>query len=413
MKKNTRFCEVARFRNGINFLSTDKGHLVKIIGVSDFGSRTKLDEYHDLATISVANDLAADDAVSDNDLLFVRSNGNRKLIGRCIVIKDPPPNTCHSGFTIRATIDQDKVMPQYVSLVFQTKLIKEQIGLLGSGTNISNLSQEILKNIEFYLPTKRDQRLITQLVETWDSAIEKTERLIDLKKKQYKHYSELLLLRADRKKRRVEATNNRYLLPPEWRHARIGDFASEITVLNKQNDNFPVLSCTKHQGFVESLRYFKKQIYSKNTSVYKVIKKGQFAYATNHIEEGSIGYLGKLPGGLLSPMYTVFEIDTNQVNPMYFYNLLKTSWFVSIFKKLTSSSVDRRGSLRWSQFKKIDVLLPSLNEQNKTELFLESAYSEIKTLQEISTQYKQQKSFLVSKLLTGEWEAPELGARRK
>ena len=30
-------------------------------------------------------------------------------------------------------------------------------------------------------------------------------------------------------------------------------------------------------------------MFSDDTSTYKMVKRGQFAYATNHIEEGSIG----------------------------------------------------------------------------------------------------------------------------
>ncbi len=48
---------------------------------------------------------------------------------------------------------------------------------------------------------------------------------------------------------------------------------------------------TKHRGFVRSDEYFSKSVYSENTENYKVVRRGQFAYATIHLDEGSIDYL--------------------------------------------------------------------------------------------------------------------------
>lgn len=51
----------------------------------------------------------------------------------------------------------------------------------------------------------------------------------------------------------------------------------------------PVYSVTKHAGFVPSLEFFKKQVFSRDVTGYKVVAPGDFAYATIHLDEGSIG----------------------------------------------------------------------------------------------------------------------------
>jgi type I restriction enzyme S subunit len=97
-----------------------------------------------------------------------------------------------------------------------------------------------------------------------------------------------------------------------WTPAKIGDFAWEPT--ERAPADAEVLSVTKHRGFVPSLEYFGKQIFSKDTDSYKLVRRGQFAYATIHLDEGSIDCLKDRDQGTISPMYTVFDVDDRRVH---------------------------------------------------------------------------------------------------
>ena len=149
------------------------------------------------------------------------------------------------------------------------------------------------------------------------------------------------------------------------------------------------------------MEYFGRQIYSDDTSTYKIVKRGQFAYATNHIEEGSIGYQDLYNEALISPMYTVFETN-KQVDDAFLYRVLKTELYRHIFEVNTSASVNRRGSLRWSGFSKIHVPLPSLDEQQAIAAVLQTADEEIGLLERKLAALRQQKQGLMQRLLTGE-----------
>ena len=113
---------------------------------------------------------------------------------------------------------------------------------------------------------------------------------------------------------------------------------------------------------VESLTYFKKKVYSDDTSNYKVMRRGTFGFPSNHIEEGSIGYQDLFDAGIVSPIYYVFAADKT-VDDGFLYKLLKTDRYRQMFAAATNASVDRRGSLRWKEFAKITLLLPPLEEQ--------------------------------------------------
>ncbi len=183
----------------------------------------------------------------------------------------------------------------------------------------------------------------------------------------------------------------------------IGQIAREVSAVNGTTDDLPVLSCTKYDGLVDSLQCFNKQVFSHDTSKYKVVRRGQFAYASNHIEEGSIGYQDFVPAGLVSPIYTVFQADASRVDDGYLYKLLKTEKLRQLFAASTNASVDRRGSLRWKEFSRIHIPLPPLNEQRSINEVLNTAKQEIALLQAESGALKTQKRGLMQKLLTGEW----------
>ncbi len=76
--------ELATFRNGINFTKLSQREAVKIVGVKDFQNRlwAPLD---DLDTATTDCTLPSSDTLRENDLLFVRSNGNMELIGNSSV----------------------------------------------------------------------------------------------------------------------------------------------------------------------------------------------------------------------------------------------------------------------------------------------------------------------------------------
>ncbi len=186
----------------------------------------------------------------------------------------------------------------------------------------------------------------------------------------------------------------------DWSYPKIEVIASEVSQKNGGDDTYPVLSCTKHSGLVDSLSYFKKQVFSQNLMTYKVVPRGCFVYATNHIEEGSIGYQDLYDAGLVSPMYTVFK-TFGAVDDRYLYRLLKTEHFRQVFEAATNASVDRRGSLRWKDFRKLHVPLPPIKEQSAIADVVDAADREIMLLERQVEALRKEKQALMQQLLTG------------
>lgn len=292
----------------------------------------------------------------------------------------------------------------FILYSLQSRFCKKQIEDFSNGGTVSHVRVPDCSEIILKTPRLPEQQKIAQILSTWDKAIEKLEALIDAKQKRKKALMQRLLtgkMRFTEHVTSLEVQKTKYgSVPAEWEYLHIGDVAKQISLKNNRTLDLPVLSCTKHYGLVDSLAYFGKRIYSEDTSTYKIVPKNAFAYATNHIEEGSIGYQSLYEEALISPMYTVFQTNNN-INDEFLYSLLKTELYRHIFEANTSASVDRRGSLRWNEFAQLKIPVPSLPEQQKIADIFTAADKEITTHQNQFAALKKQKQGLMQQLLTG------------
>jgi type I restriction enzyme S subunit len=287
---------------------------------------------------------------------------------------------------------------QWFALFYCHTSIRPMLTLQGVGRY--KLTREALEAMPIALPHPMEQNLICDLVQNWDAQAVRLSRASKAAAVRLRGLMQQLLTG----RRRLPAFADQ-----PWAQVHIGDIGDETNERCRDRTNITVLSCTKSAGLVDSLEYFGRQVFGNDLSNYKVVHRHQFAYATNHIEEGSIGLLTHRGSGLVSPMYTVFRTN-GEVDPSYLYRVLKTERYRQKFEAWTSASVNRRGGLRWGEFSRIKVPLPSLAEQRAIANVLEMARREIKLLEQLREQVQIQKRGLMQKLLTGQIRVPAAAA---
>jgi type I restriction enzyme M protein len=158
---------IATFKNG-------KGEGIKVIGVSNFQDNllAPIDELDQINPQGVVSD---SDILHDGDILFVRSNGNKALVGRSLLVQPKQERLTHSAFTIRLRFTDKKALPLFYTFLFKNPDYRTQ--LMGRGTNISNLSQDILREIVVPLPPLAEQRALVAELETERSLVEANREL--------------------------------------------------------------------------------------------------------------------------------------------------------------------------------------------------------------------------------------------
>ncbi|WP_119685613.1 restriction endonuclease subunit S [Acinetobacter pittii] len=152
------------YKNGLNFGKGESGNQVLYIGVGDFKQLSKIDEVSKLSTIDLNELPSSDYFIKNGDLLFVRSNGNRELVGRCVAVYPNEELVTYSGFCIRYRIEKTELTSSYLVHLFRAKSFKQTIFDGGQGANIQNINQQLLSRLQIPIPP-------TDLQEKWSKIL--------------------------------------------------------------------------------------------------------------------------------------------------------------------------------------------------------------------------------------------------
>ncbi|MBL0128318.1 MAG: restriction endonuclease subunit S [Flavobacteriales bacterium] len=309
----------------------------------------------------------------------------RGTLGRvALVSTDIGPATINPSLVILRP--RTEVCSEFVHAFLTSSGQEKQMLIEVASTGVPMLSQKQIGDFRLPIPGLKERKRIAEVLGAWDRAIATVQQLLAAQQERKCGLMQVLLEEVYHRCKKVS----------------IGSIAEESTDRHTTTADHIVLSCSKYHGFVSSLEYFKKQVYSEDRSNYKVIRRGQFGFPANHIEEGSIDLLTTHDIGLISPIYVVFEFDHATVNSEFMYYLFKTDRYRYIFKNSTNSSVDRRGSLRWNDFKNLWVPLPGREEQDRLAKLFQHMDHQIEYTEEYLTHLTSQKRGLMQVLLTGE-----------
>lgn len=383
--KVINFSSLAEFRNGLNFGRDDKGEAIKIVGVADFQNYSELPSLKYLDVINVSNTVNDNDLIQSGDVLYVRSNGNKDLIGRCLYFPNVNEKLSFSGFTIRGRVISSLIESEYFALLSNSEIVKQKFSKNGAGTNISNLSQQILNEISVPLPSIREQKEINKIITTWNKAISKQEELIKEKVQLKKGLLQKLLSSEVR----FSEFND------IWKTIKLKDIINEYTDRNNK-DLHEAVSVGKY-GLRKRTEIYSKDL-AQDISKNKVITKDTLSIGMGSTQI-DIGILKTDNVYSVSAAYSTFRIVN--VNVYFLEQLL-----LMHNKKLSSLYMitgARQGkSINKEDFLNHIFLIPSKKEQEKIAEVLSLVDNEINLLKNELEELKLQKKALMQKLLTGQ-----------
>ena len=166
--KTKPLLEMGTCKNGMNFHDGDEGIEINCLGVGDFKDLAMIDKTDELPTISLNEAPPKEYLLKNGDIVFVRSNGNKALVGRCLVVYPHDIPTTYSGFCIRYRLMTDELETQYLLRVLKTESIRKKMA--GRGANIQNLNQQILASLIIPIPPKDLQQQFAAFVERIDKS---------------------------------------------------------------------------------------------------------------------------------------------------------------------------------------------------------------------------------------------------
>ena len=119
-----------------------------------------------------------------------------------------------ASYLIRCKLKQSIAYPFFISCVLQSAYWRNFIEGIKARSAQPGANAKDFSSFRLPLPTLPEQKAIASLLETWDTAIEKTEALIAAKEKQFKWLLRTFI---------SDEQDN-----PRWREVRLGDICEKI-----------------------------------------------------------------------------------------------------------------------------------------------------------------------------------------
>lgn len=370
------------------------GEGIKILRINDFDTDGNLTS-KEMEKVKLSEIEIKNYQLNDRDIVINRVNSLTHL-GKAILWekKDNSPTVYESNM-MRIEHDELVILPEFLIKVLHSEPTKAHFSKVAKRAVAQcSINQQDVKSLKVPLPSLLEQKKIVQILQIWDEAIEKTQKLLFANTQQKKALMYYLL---SGKKRLLDEHGRRF--NSAWDRHRLGTLLKEEKQRNKDNKISRVLSVTNRNGFVLPENQFSKRIASDEVSNYKVVRQGQFGYNPSRINVGSFDRLDQFENGLLSPMYVVFSIKSEKLDSNFFLYWMKSDEAKQRINNSTQGSV--RDSVGFDAISSFVLKLPEPQEQRKIAKVLSLADQEIATLQKKLDCLKQEKKALMQQLLTG------------
>lgn len=156
----TKMKYIGSFQNGMNFSSKISDVEIPFLGVGDFQNNMVLSGKESFSSIMFDGVIPPSALLKNNDIVFVRSNGSKSLVGRSVLVNNIDFDLTYSGFCIRFRKKRKDFDSKYILYAMWSNKFRETIDEFTRGTNITNVSQDMLKNVMVPEITLSEQREI-------------------------------------------------------------------------------------------------------------------------------------------------------------------------------------------------------------------------------------------------------------
>ena len=186
---------------------------------------------------------------------------------------------------------------------------------------------------------------------------------------------EQYILRSNKYRASVSSKSN---LPKE----SLSNHILEVSERNNLDDPV-VFSVSNGKGLIDSEDYFDAVVKSQDTTNYKKVLPGDFAFNPARANVGSIAFNDTGKVGVVSPMYTIFRIKPeSDLVPEYLYYLLTSPAGLEQVKLLSSGAV--RQTLKMDDLLEFEIPIPPTGFQRS----FKNNHQLIKNAEKVTHEYE-------------------------
>jgi type I restriction enzyme S subunit len=328
------------------------------------------------------------------DLVFASSGETVEEIGKCAAVLSQS-RCVAGGDTI--IFRPSTVNSHWLAAFLNSNKSRRELMRVAQGQSVVHVYESNLKNLFVAVPSLEEQKVIATILAKCDELIDLTANLKTAKKQQKKALMQKLL------------TGNKRLpgFDGEWDTVVLDEICTRLRDVAENPEAYPVLSITARTGFVSQQEKFSRVIAGKQVEMYVLLKRGDFAYNKGNsylYPQGCVYQLSEYDEGLVPNVFYSFRLNGTRADAEFIKQYFIAGLHNKNLYRWINSGVRNNGllNLNASDFFKLPIDLPPLQEQSAIGSVLRDADIEIKKLESKLILLKQQKKSLMQKLLTGQ-----------
>ena len=156
-----------------------------------------------------------------------------------------------------------------------------------------------------------------------------------------------------------------------WEQRKVSDLLVERNEQAPMSDEYPLMAFIANEGVApKGERYDRSSLVNDTAGkLYKKTEFGDFIYSSNNLETGSIG-LNKYGNACISPVYSIFQ-PTGLADSDFIGRRFVRKDYINAMVKWRQGVIYGQWKIHESDFLKIEVSVPSVEEQRKIGAFLD------------------------------------------
>lgn len=332
--------------------------------------------------------------IQEGDIVFSRVGS----VDRSTLVSKDEDGWLFSGRLLRVRPKKSDVHGSYLNYFFHAQKFRHHMQSIAVGGTMPSINTSILSNVIIHLPPMNEQKAIASLLETWDTAIEKTEALIAAKEKQLKWLLKTLI---------SDQQDN-----PEWRKVKLG----EVGVISSAGVDKKTVEEENPVRLVNYLDVLRKNFISSNDLDHWVtaperkmiqcdVRKGDIFFTPSSEIQGDIAHSAVAVEDIGKAVYSYhivrFRLNENWDTIFRAYVFKALRFYRQAYRMCEGSG--QRYVISQNYFKNMTICVPKPKEQRKIAQTLHTVQREADLLKQLAEKHHTQKRGLMQKLLMGKW----------
>lgn len=277
---------------------------------------------------------------------------------------------------------------------------RKKLRELGQGQSVVHIYKSDIEKLKFHLPALPEQDRIVSVLETWDKAIEKLAKKIELKHNIKKGLMQKLLTGKCR-------------LPgftDKWKIVSLGHILKERNERDVESEKLRLFSLTIENGVCpKGERYDRSFLVKSDSKIYKKTYKNDIVYNPANLRYGAIAQNKNDNPVLVSPIYQVlFVKDEKETNIDFIGQMLTWERQIRKMSAYAEGTLIERMEVKIDSFKTIQISIPEKKEQDIIANMLNTVNNEIIILKKKLSVIGEQRQYLLNNLVTGAIRTPAI-----